>query len=719
MSQPPPDDRIRARSDDHVRALPAAPSLSSAAGPEQPEEVAPRAGRGKTVLILLWAVGGVGVLGLLVGLTLFGGPGAGTGPSGGRPGDRDGEGPLAAGRTALAGLSGPGLTGDSASLYRCRDAVREFNTHLAQSDAHRVPELPDAEAKKLQAMFGLSKAELEELRSPTFTLLDGYHLDACLLLREVARGLARADGDGPAGPGGGVKGRDRPAPPGRPAPLGLAEAAFAWTVREVRLRERDVPPAPTAFVLRRGSGSSLERALVFLALLEQFGKEGSADDLQGCLLFVDDRLWACGVLVGDRPELHLFDPRLGLPVPGPDGKGVATLGQVRAAPDDLLAAAFDAPEKKLRYDVTAASVREKVQARLVFPLSALAPRARLLQDRLLQDEKVVREGQTEALPAPIDVRLCADVSASLRRLRAALREAGFGADRAGAWREGAGLLWKFLPRKEGGGGDLGKDGRPLKNVPSGLDRYRLELVPWQEFPRDAIDPERFMIGNPLGDDMRVRFAARFWRIAMESGGPRDLILRGTFNKAAAELVSEEKEMETLKRMREGDPKLDAAAQEWLNQAEKAHAALTRARNDEEQAQALRALEQLRQQSAPINVLIIGTVAGPYGAEVAYQIALCKHEQAVRLQARAEAGSEGKAMLRLAWRDAEGWWRLYGERHRGRPGTAAARRLRGECLERLGRLEEAIEAWRDVSPPLTDWDRLAQLYLARRARAAKN
>ena len=49
------------------------------------------------------------------------------------------------------------------------------------------------------------------------------------------------------------------------------------------------------------------------------------EKLRGCILTLPTgdksapRLWAVGVVVGDGKAVYLFDPRLGLPLPGPGG----------------------------------------------------------------------------------------------------------------------------------------------------------------------------------------------------------------------------------------------------------------------------------------------------------------------------------------------------------------------------------------------------------------
>lgn len=94
----------------------------------------------------------------------------------------------------------------------------------------------------------------------------------------------------------------------------LAEHAFAWCMRHVQheARRGDLDSWPAHEVLRRGTGDPEERALVFLALLEQ-------TDLVGCVLLRPHpesspdtpmfTFWLVGVLVGD--DLLLFDTEQG------------------------------------------------------------------------------------------------------------------------------------------------------------------------------------------------------------------------------------------------------------------------------------------------------------------------------------------------------------------------------------------------------------------------
>lgn len=128
--------------------------------------------------------------------------------------------------------------------------------------------------------------------------------------------------------------------------LRVANRLFDWTIRNIALERREAegpaPPAPplpaglefrgpgyrqTTFqTLFRGTGDSLQRARVFMQLCRQA-------NIDSCFLCIrqDDspslREWAVGVLVGK--ELFLFEPELGIPIPGAGQVGIATLEEAR------------------------------------------------------------------------------------------------------------------------------------------------------------------------------------------------------------------------------------------------------------------------------------------------------------------------------------------------------------------------------------------------------
>ena len=89
-----------------------------------------------------------------------------------------------------------------------------------------------------------------------------------------------------------------------------------------------------------------------------------------------------GALIGK--DIYLFDARLGIPLPGPKGEGIATLAQVRAQPAVLQQLGLDA---KNPYDVSQDQA-QRAEVHVACALSALAPRMRFLQDQLAATEKV-------------------------------------------------------------------------------------------------------------------------------------------------------------------------------------------------------------------------------------------------------------------------------------------------------------------------------------------
>ncbi|EMI58380.1 tetratricopeptide repeat protein [Rhodopirellula sallentina] len=129
--------------------------------------------------------------------------------------------------------------------------------------------------------------------------------------------------------------------------LQTAMRLFDWTVRNVAL-EPDTLPAPPGLqiprmpaglpfegpgfrqsdyqTLWRGRGDWLQRSGVFTQLCVQAGIPAAV------LATQSDETgsrtpWSVGVLIGE--QIFLFEPKLGLPIPGPDQTGIATLAQAR------------------------------------------------------------------------------------------------------------------------------------------------------------------------------------------------------------------------------------------------------------------------------------------------------------------------------------------------------------------------------------------------------
>jgi hypothetical protein len=598
-------------------------------------------------------------------------------------------------------------------LNACRSALQQVNAHLSEKPGDRPPALAPEQQQRLQSGTGATADELAEAANVNYTLLDGHHLDRCFLFRDAAE---RAVAVGSVGSGADGKAVRR-------TPLQQAAAAFAWVVRQVSLAEPVDTPIPPQWVLRRGSGTPLDRALVFLALLDGFSEE---DRPQGCLLWVRDaagklpRLWACGVLAGDSREIYLFDPRLGLPLPGADGKGIATLAAIRKEPRILGQLQLDADN---RYDISPERAAA-VELTVVCTLSALVPRMRHLQDKLLP---------------PVRVNLTQDPAEAIAHWKAALDSAGDKTAGVQVWKEGVGLQRRFLPVEEGGMDR--PQPFPLKLLPGyttpsdpnieGMTRkrfYELTLVPWRALP-DVFRDTRQLHNVALGPRVRNVFSGPFIRAVTDAHQPRDWLLRGSPGRAIDQLVPEMQVLKDQVRQLRDQTDLDQRVTYWIQQSIPVYAALIRARESgspEAMEAANRQASDLLKGSEAVQILVTGAQAGPRLADLTYLLAQCKHEEAEELQGRldllAEAGAAAHSgdsdKARLAWRAALGWWERFRVENPASPARTAARRLQARAELARGNREAAAALLEDVSAPMTPLEKLADLLEAKRIKRAK-
>jgi tetratricopeptide (TPR) repeat protein len=138
-----------------------------------------------------------------------------------------------------------------------------------------------------------------------------------------------------------------------------------------------------------GHGQAVDRAWLFVLLARQQG-------LDVVLLGLDDkqnpsRPWLPALVKDD--DLYLFDCRLGLPIPGPEGRGVATLAQVAA--DDALLRRLDL-DTEHPYPVHAGDL-EHVVAYIEASPESLSRRMALVESRLAGKHKLVLTSPAAAL----------------------------------------------------------------------------------------------------------------------------------------------------------------------------------------------------------------------------------------------------------------------------------------------------------------------------------
>jgi hypothetical protein len=573
----------------------------------------------------------------------------------------------------------------------CRNAVNTINIYYGENPPDPRPTLDPDTRELLPKLFAFSdveekrKDELAELDRSAYTLLDAHHLDQCFLLRDVARSL----------------------PPSGGTPPEEAAAAFRWVVRQVRLQEGMFPVVPPEFALRRGWGTPLDRALVFVSLLEQLDtleSRAGRQPLRGCLVCWPParpndppQVWACGVMVGDEPNLYLFDPRVGLPLPGREGNGVATLAEVRKDPGLLSALTVD-PDNP--YDVTAERAREAEIYHYV-PLSALAPRMRFFQDTIL--------------PRTQRVALAVNAAAERKNLDAAAAACDNPVP-VKPWPRGSEDLRAFLPRAEGG------SDKPGPNTPA--QGFALELVPRAYMPPFFQDQARFPVNIGLGQWAWQEFATPFLAFSLDKEGARELMLRGHQDEAIKKLYGEREttadNMNAVKQLERDPAELTQRVNGWVDEALEAFAAQLKAEQHKDPGAAAAAKVKLdavwkSPTAEDVKTLLHGAAARKRRPETTYYLALCKHALAELAQARSAPGADPAP----EWGEALDWWEKYMRQYSGDPEAWAARRQHGLVLAALGKTDEAVKVWKEGQPddrrPLDKYEKVGCLYLAKQAK----
>ncbi len=560
------------------------------------------------------------------------------------------------------GAEGPKVDGWKATATKLRKETdfQTIKSALGALGGEKLPAMSDEALNALAGVVPLSSADRAELRGAAYSGQDAAYLTECLYLRDCARSLALG---------------------GLP-PEHQADLAFAWVCRQVYLNpwprkvgtghEPTVLP-PTA-VLRRGFGSGLERMYVFLALLQQL-------ELDACLIGPPDAgnlqsregpaltyplithvrvqrgpFWAVGVRTGT--DVRLFDPWRGAAFPVP-------LGQLKANPE-AAKAWFEAQE-----NISAATLDDAKRATvfLAVPVNALSARMAVFEANMRSE-------------------LVAKLAFDQKALEA--KRAAFPDPKPAYWNPPddafayGRVSRSFLP-VDLGGTDAGPVGARLYD-----DALRTQI------PADAFN-------TPEGLDPRSDAASRVRTIAagglavsfLEPPNPRERIQRGQFQDAAKDIVAKQdvfaNGLERLRLNRDADQQI----REWIVVAEELYQSIGAARldkNKERENAAQQAVEVHWRQTAA--QLLIDRVSAEVGrAEGALLLALCKHEQAERLQARLErvTGADAprlKSDATEAWKTALSAWRTYEQvssAHAGFPGRSAHARA---LAARAAKLAEA-------------------------------
>jgi hypothetical protein len=464
-------------------------------------------------------------------------------------------------------------------------------------------ELPPKTRALLKERFLLGDDELKEVESATFQPLDAFHLEFCYRLRDAKKLLEQA----------GLSALDQ------------ATRCFDWVARQVILRESTDDLLPPQATLRLGFGTAKERALIFLAVLHQFQMDGCIVALPGSAATVPDPL-VVGVVLDQnkKTDIYLFDPRLGRALPGPGGKGVASLADVRKHPE-LLAPGDGA-----------AVAKGEVEVYLAPPLQALSRRMKLLEELVTDRHRVRLAHEPDTLLARVEeaaggkVRVWHGPAPAVTPLRA---------------------LRAYLPTAEGGSDKTRR-----------MEFTKLQLTSGAAEARDVYKRMRLLGPNELVPEANQHLVELTDQLFKKySEGARDFLLRGQtaqvhqrlglILKPLTELDLDALEPQRVLKWRSD---LNRAYLEGPNQVEAAWRAdlYFRSLLDGRADVGFKEIKDL-------TMIALRAVRKPLSRDIFYLQALTEHEEAAQAQARRQAGGKtGKAGFTAQWVEARNAWQKY-------------------------------------------------------------
>lgn len=296
---------------------------------------------------------------------------------------------------ALAALGG--------KIEKLSERMQELGREMEAPQASDEPKKQQARVQNQLVQFVAAITEIEFLadRLASFTALDSLEftfsdhlaLQEAVILRDLSQ-WTRGD---------------------EPGDVAYAGRLFDWTVRNIQPDDEggNRPMQLSMETLLLGRGTAMDRTWIFLLLARQQGLDAAVLAIADPRDPLHERVlpWAIGVL--SEGEIYLFDPGLGIPIPGPDGVKLgksgaleirpATLAQVIA--DDSLLRKLDRTGRP--YPVGAKQL-ERVVALVEASPSYLARRMDVLEAGLVGDQQMV----LSASPSELAGRLkqCKQVS---------------------------------------------------------------------------------------------------------------------------------------------------------------------------------------------------------------------------------------------------------------------------------------------------------------------
>ncbi|HVX10786.1 MAG TPA: tetratricopeptide repeat protein [Pirellulales bacterium] len=218
-------------------------------------------------------------------------------------------------------------------------------------------------------------SQLKELADMGFGRADGIDLRQAIWLRDASNWAA----------GGSAEDLER------------AQRIFDWIVRNIQLDpDDDAIPRQAWQTMLLGHGPAIDRAWLFALMARQqgldvvmlatpTGTETNADKNAAI------QPWLPALF--HEGDFYLFEPALGLPVPGPGGQGIATLAQVAA--DDSLLRQLDLDDDH-HYGKSSADVQNLTVLIEASPLY-LSQRMALLESQLAGEQNVTLSLDASAL----------------------------------------------------------------------------------------------------------------------------------------------------------------------------------------------------------------------------------------------------------------------------------------------------------------------------------
>jgi hypothetical protein len=527
----------------------------------------------------------------------------------------------------------------------CRRLLNDLNSDLSKvSTAPQPEETKPEELAAITASLGLNEAESKEIKPSAYTALDAAYLAETIYLRDVALGLEVST-----------------LPPAK-----KAVAAFNWVTRQVVLTPQDpkvlvLPPLSLSYILRRGSGTGLERAYAFLELCRQLNLDAyligpPEAKTKPSTATPRSPFWAVGVRA-DK-QILLFDPWEGERLP-------FNLEQLRSQPAEF-AAKF---EELAKANNTTVQEFRKAEVFIAVPLSAFAARLKLLEEKLEAERGVKLKANRETLlknasnvtkDAPVSFWNPPKDLFSLTR-----------------------TLANILSESEGGFAE---------NQPNGASKlgnqFRASLIPANNLfaiPREVAFTE-------LSKTIALTLIDKYQRSFLAPPSPRERFQRGQFAEATKLLVKEWDDYTKMTERSRNEPNRQQTINDWIKRANHLFSQLNGAMDPAERNLAQQEVNRFWKSDIRGLDLLVEQSLGPAGtAEAIFLLALCKHELAERLSGPDATGPEKLSEeAREAWLVAYDWWKRYGEFAADKDAKYPGRDAHAKKLtERAGRMAKIL------------------------------